>query len=66
MMHDFFLIIREKSVDLAIGLFWSFGIDDAEPIHDTVNMGIDTDMRCTIEYRENDLCRFYTDSRHCS
>lgn len=65
MVHDFFLFLSHKCVKRTIRLLRCLRIDDPDPIHYTMNMCIDADIRRIIEDREDDLRGLDTDSWKC-
>ena len=65
MVEGSFLIGREECVERAVGLFGSIGRDNAETIHDTVDMGIDPYVRCVVKDTKDDFGGLDADSWEC-
>ena len=65
MMENPFFFYREYSLYGSICLIWDLRLDYTETIHDSMYMGVDSDIRHIIEYGEYDFCCFYTDTRKC-
>ncbi len=65
MVHNFFLFLSHERVKRTICLFWCLRVDDPDPIHYTMNMCIDADIRRIIEDREDDFRGLDTDSWKC-
>ena len=65
MMHRAFFFFFFELFELFICLFWSSGFHRTHTIHHTMDVRIDSDKGHVIEMREDDFCRFHTDSWKC-
>lgn len=65
MMDDPLRRSIEHEIESPVSLFWCLGIDDAEAIHHSMDMRIDTDIWHIVENREHDFGCLDTDTWEC-